>query len=181
MSGLNGVETAKSIRLYDQNVIIIFVTSHNEYVYDSFEVAPFRFLVKPIQFDKFKEVLLAAYNKLKIDNKYLFFNVERSVMRLNCSDIYFLESQKRLLLIHTQKTVHRIYDRLAPYEKLLYKNDFIAVHKSYLVNLNHVVELNSNSVKIVNGDVVPVSANRRKYTKEEHIKYMLRSYIYYDR
>lgn len=44
MNGLNGIETAKKIRKNNQNVLIIFVTEYQEYVYDVFEVLPFRFL-----------------------------------------------------------------------------------------------------------------------------------------
>lgn len=176
MDGLNGIETAKELRSVDESAIIIFVTSHTDYVYESFEVMPFRFLVKPVEFDKFKEVLMAAYNKIKKENKFLYFTVERSVIRLNSNEIYYMESQKRILLIHTNNSTYKVYGKLADYEKLLYRNDFISVHKSYLVNLNHVVEININSLKMVNGDIVPISENRRKYAKEEHMKFVLRSY-----
>jgi DNA-binding LytR/AlgR family response regulator len=181
MEGLNGIETAKKIRMYDENVIIIFSTSHSEYVYESFEVMPFRFIVKPVEFDKFKEVLLAAYSKIKKENRFLFFNVERNVIRLNSNDIYYMESQKRILKISTNNSTYKVYGKLATYENQLYQNDFISVHKSYLVNLNHVIEFNVNSLKVANGDVIPISENRRKYSKEEHIKYILRSYISYDK
>jgi DNA-binding LytR/AlgR family response regulator len=177
MEGLNGIEIAKKIRLLDENVIIVFGTNHTEYVYESFDVTPFRFLIKPIEFDKFKEVLLAAYCKIKKDNRFLFFNVERNIIRINSNDIYYMESQKRILIINTSNMVYKVYDKLATYEKQLYRNDFISVHKSYLVNLNHVVEFNINSLKMANGDTIPISENKRKYAKEEHIKYMLRSYI----
>lgn len=176
MDGLNGIETAKKLRSVDENVLIIFVTSHTDYVYESFEVTPFRFIVKPVELDKFKEVLMAAYNKIQKDNKFLYFTVNRNIVRLNCNEIYYMESQKRVLLIHTNSSTYKVYGKLAVYEKQLYQNDFISVHKSYLVNLNHVVEIDISSLKMVNGDIVPISENKRKYAKEEHMKFVLRSY-----
>lgn len=179
MGDLNGIETAKKVREYDENVMIVFVTGHTKYVYESFEVTPFRFLIKPIDFDKLKEVLVAAYNKIKNEDKFLYFTVDRNLIRLACSDIYYLESRKRVLLIHTKSSVYRAYEKLVTYEAPLYQKDFIAIHKSYIINLNHIIEFNVTTLTMVNGDIIPISDFRRKYVKEEHLKYMLRSYKTY--
>lgn len=178
MDKLNGLETAKKIRLYDENVLIIFITSHTEYVYESFEVTPFRFLIKPIDSEKIKDVLLAAYNKITNDRKCIYFNIERSIIRLNINDILYMESDKRILIIHANNQTYKVYDKLSNYQEKLYQNGFISVHKSYLINLNHVVEFNTNTLKVSNGDIIPISENKRKYAKEEHMKFMLRSYIH---
>ena len=56
MEKLNGIETANLIREVDEHVIIVFVTSHTEYMRESFKCAPFRFLVKPVDPAEFKTV-----------------------------------------------------------------------------------------------------------------------------
>lgn len=48
MEQLTGIETAKHIRELDEHVIIVFITSHTEYMYESFKCTPFRFLIKPL-------------------------------------------------------------------------------------------------------------------------------------
>ena len=48
MEGLNGIETAKLLRNIDKNFILIFVTSFEQYALESFEVSPFRYLIKPV-------------------------------------------------------------------------------------------------------------------------------------
>lgn len=58
MEQLNGIETANHIREFDEHVIIVFVTSHTEYMRDSFKCAPFRFLVKPVDDAEFETVFL---------------------------------------------------------------------------------------------------------------------------
>ena len=57
MEGLNGIETAKLLRNIDKNFILIFVTSFEQYALESFEVSPFRYLIKPVSIEKLREVL----------------------------------------------------------------------------------------------------------------------------
>lgn len=71
----NGIETAAYNRKADRNAIIIFITSHKEYVYEVFEVLPFRFLCKPVQFDSMKTVLQDAFSISTTKIKFSFFRL----------------------------------------------------------------------------------------------------------
>lgn len=53
----DGISAAKRIRIYDKNVLIIYVTSHENHMKESFVVRPFQFLVKPVSENKWKRVL----------------------------------------------------------------------------------------------------------------------------
>jgi DNA-binding LytR/AlgR family response regulator len=175
MDGLDGIETAKKIRVFDENVIIIYVTSHTQYVYDAFEVFPLRFLVKPVEYEKFKEIFLIAYEKLKKSKRMIYLNIDKKTVRINCSEIYYIESDKRILIFHTKDDTIRAYGKLNDYASQLYKNDFIQVHKSYLVNFNHVDKFSPDSLEISDGIIIPISEKNRRYVKEEHMKYIMRS------
>jgi DNA-binding LytR/AlgR family response regulator len=181
MDGYNGIEVAKKIRLFDENVIIIFVTSHTNYVYEAFEVSPLRFLVKPVEFKSFKEIFLVAYEKLKKNNSAIFLNISNDTVRLNCGDIYYIESSRKILIFHTNSGEIRAYGKLNDYADRLYQNDFIRVHKSYLVNYNHVKKFSFDALVIINGDIIPISENNRRYAKDESLKFVLRSYKTNDR
>ena len=60
MSGRNGMETARELRKKDKNVILIFVTAVEEYVFQAFDVGAFNYIVKPIDDTKFADVLCRA-------------------------------------------------------------------------------------------------------------------------
>ena len=64
MSGKNGMETARELRKKDKSVILIFVTAVEEYVFQAFDVGAFHYIVKPIDDEKFKDVLLRAVEEL---------------------------------------------------------------------------------------------------------------------
>ena len=57
MEGINGIETARAVREYDRKAVIIFVTAIKEYVFEAFDVGAFHYLLKPIDEQKFAEVL----------------------------------------------------------------------------------------------------------------------------
>ena len=57
MEIINGIETAKLLRNLDKNFILIYVTSYEQYALESFEVSPFRYLIKPVSLEKLKVVL----------------------------------------------------------------------------------------------------------------------------
>lgn len=173
---INGIETAKKLREIDDNVLIVFATSHTKYVYESFDVEPFRFIVKPLNLEKLKKVILAAYEKLQKSNKILCVVSEKTVHHVVINDIYYIESDKRILIFHFKDKIIKSYGKLDDYVQRLYLNDFISVHKSYLVNFNHLADFESESVKLQNGIIIPISRNKRKYAKEEHIKFALRRY-----
>lgn len=68
MKEIGGIETANLIRELDEHVIIVFVTSHTKYMQESFKCLPFRFLVKPVGYDEFKEVfgdIQKSYQRIK--------------------------------------------------------------------------------------------------------------------
>ena len=66
--GANGIDIAKQIREYDKNSTIVFASSYPSIVFDTFEVGTFRFLTKPIDDNKFNEVMDAFLRTMEEDN-----------------------------------------------------------------------------------------------------------------
>ena len=69
MSGRNGMDTARELRKKDKNVILIFVTAVEEYVFQAFDVGAFNYIVKPIDDAKFTDVLHRAVDELSLQNR----------------------------------------------------------------------------------------------------------------
>ena len=101
MEQLNGIETANLIRDMDEHVIIVFVTSHTEYMRESFKCSPFRFLVKPVDDEEFETVFYDISKKLSKQRKVFAFTENKAKVRLYCDDIIYCESQDHWIWIHT--------------------------------------------------------------------------------
>ena len=169
MIRLNGIETANHIRETDEHVIIVFITSHTEYMRESFQCAPFRFLVKPVDKDEFFSVFGDIEKKLSKQRKVFAFTENKTRIRLYCDDIIYCESRDHWILIHTKDAVYRICKTLSDLQDRLDKESFFRVHKSYLVNFRHLKSIKENDIRLYHCDeTIPIS---RSYKKDVLLAY----------
>lgn len=73
----DGISAAKRIREYDKNTLIIYVTSHENHMQESFEVRPFRFLVKPVSEKLFETCFKSAYEEVYCEDSYFRYSYQR--------------------------------------------------------------------------------------------------------
>lgn len=179
MAKLDGIETANRIRKIDSNVIIVFVTSHTKYMQRSFECAPFRFLVKPVDFRDFEKVYNEVCIKLKDKPETIVFMENRDRMRIYCSDIIFFESSAHHMHIHTiNGTVHKIRKTMTELEKTIDENLFCRVHRAYVVNISHIYKISDNSVEMHNyNHLIPVGRTYKKKLEDKFLNFKERKYL----
>ena len=99
----DGISAAKRIRTYDKNVLIIYVTSHENYMKESFEVRPFQFLVKPVSGKQMETCFKAAYEDINSGDFYFRYNFQRINYKVPIRDILYFKSNKRKVFIVTEK------------------------------------------------------------------------------
>ncbi|HOP73293.1 LytR/AlgR family response regulator transcription factor [Thermoclostridium caenicola] len=177
MKPINGFETARQIRMFDNQVIIIFVTSLTDYVLKSFEYKPFWYLIKPVTQKNFKNVFMKAVAERLSANRaeYLFRTKAEGVMKLNVGSIIYLESQSRRIRLHTVDSDYYFYSGMNEEEEKLSRYDFIRVHKSYLVNPQYIKQINRTWLVLKDGERLPVSERRYKAVFDFFTDYMARS------
>lgn len=147
MNHLDGINTANIIRLMDRCVLIVFVTSHKKYMQKSFECLPFRFLLKPIDFNEFKDIILKLINAVEEDKQALVFNEGRDVIRLLYEEIIFIQSIDHRICIKTVDKVYQTYTfNMSDIQSKLSDNRFVKVHKSYIINISHIQKIASKNV-----------------------------------
>ena len=95
MDNENGISAAKRIRIYDKNVLIIYVTNHENHMKESFEVRPFQFLVKPVNVKQMETCFKAAYEDINSGDFYFRYSYQRINHKVLIKDIlYFLKQYK---------------------------------------------------------------------------------------
>lgn len=174
MRGIDGIETAKRLRKLLPDCYIIFITSHDEFALTGYEVAAFRYLVKPVQPEKLTEAISAVRAELA---DQLTLHVEDGPVEalVRARDIFYVEAQdKRVRLVTARETFsdRRGIDEVAA---LLAQEDFYRVHRSYLINLRYVAFMDGTTVQLVNGDQVPISRLRKKAFKNAFQAYVKRT------
>ena len=177
MKIMNGFETAKQIRTFDNKVIIIFITSLAQYVFKSFEFKPFWYLIKPVSEENFRDVLYKALTDLTttIYHEYAFKTREGGIEKVNINSIIYFESISRQVRLHTLEEDFSFYASISNEEEKLANTNFIRVHKSYLVNMQYIKRINQAHLTLKTGETVPISERRYKAVYDFFTNYLARS------
>ena len=100
MGKLNGLDTAAEVKKYAPESIIIFVSSHKNYVFDAFRCEAFHFLVKPIKQEEFNDVFDRALHKYRTAKDIYVVNWHNCRESFRICDILYIEGYKRRLKVH---------------------------------------------------------------------------------
>ncbi|NSG11492.1 response regulator transcription factor [Blautia producta] len=166
----DGISAAKKIRIYDKNVLIIYVTSHENHMKESFAVRPFQFLVKPVNENQMEACFKAAYEDICSGDFYFRYSYQRMNHKVLIRDILYFESNKRKVFIVTGEETFELYGKLNEIENSLKacKVSFLRVHQSFLVNYKHVKGQSYDFVVMDNGKKISISEDRRKMISEQY-------------
>src|SRR5215203_602189 len=160
MPQLNGTDFVRSLHRVPK---IIFTTAHKEYAHEGFDLDVVDYLLKPIRFDRFLRAVNKAFpQKLQEvevinsipaeDNKpatsFIYLRVDRKMIKLLLNDIVYIESDKDYVKVFTEKGFVITRQTIASVEAMLSENQFIRVHRSYIVSLNKLKSFTAETVEI---------------------------------
>lgn len=174
MRGIDGIETAKRLRKILPDCYIIFITSHDEFALTGYEVAAFRYLVKPVQPEKLTEAISAVRAEL---SDHITLHVEDGPVEalLRVKDIYYIEAQDKRVRVVLKDTTFSDRRGIDEIERALAGEDFFRVHRSYLINFRYVARLDKNEILLVSGEQIPLSRLRKKAFKNAFQTYVSRT------
>lgn len=169
--GMDVAKTLKEKQIKEGNAssalpFIIFITGLPERMQEAFGVRAFQYLLKPIDERQFRLVFDQArkavlYTAKSTKNKSLSVSFGGVRRTLSMPDIRFIESNGRKLIIHMKDAVVETYGTTAEIMKEL-DNSFCQVHRSFVVNMNHISDYTRNSIQTTDGESVPVSKYKYK-------------------
>ena len=171
MPAVDGITLAKSLRAISEKVFIVFLTSHVEYAIEGYEVNALRYLTKPVDIEKLKEVIRYVQEKQGAVRQ-LIIKEDGEELLINITDVIYIESMNQNVRIVTTKGEHVIRYNIGDFEEQLKNDGFFRIHRGYLISLAKVKKLSKNDV-IMEGDVVlPVSRSNVKALKDTLYSYV---------
>jgi DNA-binding LytR/AlgR family response regulator len=160
------------IRTLKQPPHIIITSAYHEYALQGYEYNVVDYLLKPIEFSRF----LMAVNKLKqspvpavniaslmpsVERPYLFFNVSKKKVKVYLDDILYIESLKEYIRIYTKTKNILTKFQLGQIEELLAKNNFLRVHRSFIVAKDKIDAFTATDVE-VGSKLIPIGRSYKE-------------------
>lgn len=164
MPGLNGIALGRELKKHTQEVTLVYVSAYLEFAPEGYTVSAYRYLLKkdivrllPVCLDDLMAVLTDQRKTLTVHHN-------RTADEVPLDQIYYLESDRRQINLYgdiAHKPVCSFYGKIAELPEMLYKNGFLQVSRSDVVNMKYVRSIRSYRALLKNG--VELSVSRAGY------------------
>lgn len=162
MKFMDGMSAAEEIRKIDTEVVIIFITNMPQYAIRGYAVDALDYVLKPVSYFAFSQKLNRAIVRMKRrEQKTLLMSIKGGTVRIDVTNIYYIESQGHTLIFHTASGVYEGPGKMKDMEEQLEEAHFFRGNKGYLINLEHVEEV-KDGYAIVKKDKLILSRARKK-------------------
>ena len=166
MGQLNGMELAAKIRSQDENIPILFVTGYDKYMAQGYEVSALHYLLKPVHKEKLFEVL-DKVKKLGKNEEKLLFQTDKGPISLPVSKIWYVEARTHQCVLYTEEDEYILYSGINEMAEILGNyREFVRCHRSYVVNVRHILAAVKSELVLDDKRRIPVSRNSEKRVKQ---------------
>ena len=157
MPEITGIDLLSS--LVDPPKIVI-VSAYEQYALKGYELNVADYLLKPVSFERF----LKSANKIheliekeqKTESDYIFVKSDKQLKKIFLKEILLIESMENYVVIYTEKSKEVVYNTLKQIQQSLPCEIFLQVHRSYIVNINHIKAIEGNQLNI-DGHKIPIA------------------------
>ncbi len=172
----NGIDIGKKIRLLVKNerIKIIFISWNDSHAMSLFEVRPFDFIVKPLEEKKITLVLNKLIEIINDRDERYHVNISGKCYKILLGDIIYFESDNRKIKVVTVNGEMEYYGKLKDVLTKIRSDAFLLIHKSFIINYNHVLILEYDKVTMINNTTIPISQPKRKTIRSYHLENMER-------
>tara|TARA_B100000787_G_scaffold170248_1_gene165215 strand:- start:63426 stop:64124 length:699 start_codon:yes stop_codon:yes gene_type:complete len=172
MPDFNGLDFIKTLK---KPVNIILTTSDPKFAIDAFEYDfIIDYLLKPIELPRFRKAIIKAKNKfnlvtertkeLELKNDF-YVNIDRRLIKIDIHRIFIIEANGDYINIKTEDKNYVVHSTLKKIEKKLPDLLFLKIHRSYIINLKKIIDIEDNSV-LINKEILPISRSKKPVLME---------------
>ena len=157
MPELNGIEF---LNLLQKRCMVIVTTAYSEYALEGYNFEVIDYLLKPITMARFMLAIDKAVERSKMNRaltdtvilpntvNHIFIKTDNRIMKINLADIYYFEGARDYVVIHTQTEVILTLQSMKSIQQLLPVDQFIRVHKSYIVAFDKIKFIERGRINI---------------------------------
>lgn len=172
----DGVKFAQTLRAKGDMIDIIFVSGREDRVFDALNVHPFGFVRKSNFFNDISSVVASyiPYKQSQNGENFIVLNSHGGQIRVETAQIKYIEGQGRLqnVYLKTTKEPLTVSESMEDFEQKLSGEGFMRIHKGYILNYRFVQVIVHGEVKLISGELLPVSRQKLKEVKEWYLTMM---------
>lgn len=175
MPGMDGMSAARQIRKNDPELLLIFVTSMQQYALEGYAVRAFGFVTKPFKAMEFTYEVEAALRQIdarRMTKSTITLRSRNQMDRLVVSDILYCEVENHSVRVRIYGEDRQYRYQMKELEAMLGRYGFFRPHSSYLVNHLAIQKIGQDSLLLKDGSTVPISRSRRKAFLAQMVQYM---------
>lgn len=163
MPDLSGMELARIIdgKQGGKKPKIVFTTAYNQFAIEGYKVDALDYLLKPFSYEEFLKATTKAYEfyekqavvafpPTEIIQDFIFLKVEYQLIKVMLADILYVEAYKDYVKVHLKAKPNPLLSltSMKNMEDILPASDFLRVHRSHIVNINHIDAISKNMLKV---------------------------------
>ena len=170
MPEMDGIELGYRIRQWNVEYKIIMLTGRIDRFKDAFKIGAFRFVSKPIEWE---DLFCAIEDVMENKRDYQQVCVHRDGLQYQLAqkDIMYVQANGSSTLIFTENSEYRSERTLSEWAELLNQHLFIQCHKSFVVNMGMIEDIQKNIIHMHNGDKVALSRRLRSAFMNAYMTY----------
>jgi DNA-binding LytR/AlgR family response regulator len=170
MPEINGLEFVRSL---PSPPVIIFITAHDQYAVNSFELGVADYLLKPVSFERFLKAVNTA--RVRIDSQrqlapagnneypaYFFIRANSKLVKILYKDVYYIESAGDYIKVFTSDPPLLSLSSMKAIESKLPPGRFVRIHSGYIVSIHAVKAVDGQVVELFNGTSLPIAKSRKE-------------------
>ena len=170
ISGIDFLSILKKNSNYCYIPVIILTTSDPKFAIEAFEYNFIvDYLLKPIELPRFQKAIAKLRSQLQpsipststaeIKNDF-YVNIDRRLIKIDLHSIYLIEANGDYINIRTEDNNYIVHSTLKKIEEKLPGSLFLKIHRSYIINVKKIIDIEDNSV-LIKKDIVPVSRSKK--------------------
>lgn len=172
MPSLSGLDMLKTI---ENQPKVILTTAFSDYGVESYEYGVVDYLLKPISFERFLKTINKILLPQNIDFKnikseenvttqptFIFFKADKKIVKYYLADILFIEGSGNYIKVHSKNDKPlMVLDKLSDLLEKLPSKQFLRIHKSFIINISHIIRIEGNMV-LISDKEIPISTTFKK-------------------
>lgn len=172
MPEISGLDLAKELRAENMNLIIIFLTNYDEFVFKAIEFQPFRYIRKIKINTEMPLAIQAAVKVIQMQqDKYILLHTDDGYIRVALSEIIYFEANKRKTDVHLSNgKIISVYKSITKLLEMFKSDKFIMIHRCCGVNIDFIRILKNDILVMQNSEKLPISRRKIKEVKQQIMK-----------